>query len=96
MSNVGSNERSGLPLQNRPDVTAVLVSLDALFPEHDVQHLDEGLVLRGWTIGALHRWLRSSSGHWIGMCTIFIKCADGTTYKAVDQLVPAGALRKRT
>jgi hypothetical protein len=73
----------------------VLVSLDALFPRHAVLDVCHGLKLRGWAAGALHRWLRSSTGQWIGVCTIIIEHSDGSTYKAVDQLVPAEALRRR-
>jgi hypothetical protein len=53
------------------------------------------LVLHGSTAGALHRWLRSTTGQWIGVCTILIPRADGTLYRATDQLVPAEALRPR-
>ena len=52
-------------------------------------------MLRGWTAGALHRWLRSAGGQWVGVCTVLIGQADGRTYKAVEQLVPARALRPR-
>jgi hypothetical protein len=55
------------------------------------------LHLRGWAVGTLHRWLRSSTGDdWIGVCTIVISRGDGSTYRAVGQLVPAHALRPRT
>jgi hypothetical protein len=43
----------------------------------------------------LHRWLRSATGDWIGVCTVLISRGDGSTYRAVDQLVPAQALRPR-
>jgi hypothetical protein len=45
--------------------------------------------------GVSHRWLGSSTGHWVGVCTIIFEYSDGTTYKAVDQLVPAEAIRER-
>lgn len=45
--------------------------------------------------GALHRWIRSSGGQWVGVVTFAISMTDGTTYKAVEQLVPAEALRPR-
>jgi hypothetical protein len=32
---------------------------------------------------------------WIGVCTILISSSDGSTYRAVDQLMPAQALRQR-
>lgn len=74
---------------------AVLVSLDALFPtDHPILDRD-GLVLTGWTPGVLHRWLRSSTGGWIGVVTILIATTNNGTFKADDQLVPAEALRPR-
>ena len=98
-SNVGSRERLGLPLSARSSTTAVQVNLDALFPTdsgaRSTAGLGESLVLHGWTAGALHRWLRSTTGQWIGVCTILIPRADGTLYRATDQLVPAEALRPR-
>jgi hypothetical protein len=58
---------------------------------------DDGrLHLHGWAVGTLHRWLRSGTGDWIGVCTVLISRGDGSTYRAVDQLVPAQALRQRT
>ena len=57
---------------------------------------DGRLHLRGWAVGTLHRWLRSATGDWIGVCTVLISRGDGSTYRAVDQLVPAQALRPRT
>jgi hypothetical protein len=55
----------------------------------------EDLVLTGWTAGASHRWLRSSTGHWIGVCIVLIARTEGGTYRATDQLLPAEALRQR-
>ena len=57
---------------------------------------DRRLHLRGWAVGTLHRWLRSATGDWIGVCTVLISRGDGSTYRADDQLVPAQALRQRT
>ena len=93
-SNVGSNERSGLPLRGRPQAKPVDVSLDALFPS-DHPAAIEGLKLHGWAAGALHRWLRSTDGQWIGVVTILIERSDGSIFKAVEQLVPASAMRRR-
>ena len=90
-----SRERSGLPLTGRPDTKAVYVSLDALFPPPDNISTAEGVELTGWVPGALQRWLRSTTGQWIGVVTIFISQSKGTLFKAVEQLVPAEALRPR-
>lgn len=94
---MGSNERSGRPLRTRadPPTTAVLVSLDALFPPTDHTVERDGLVLTGWTPGVLHRWLRSATGEWVGVVTILIATTTGGTFKAQDQLVPAQALQPR-
>ncbi len=90
-----------------PPVTAVWVCLDALFPTDLPSGRRDGLVLTGWTAGVLHRWLRSTTGEWVGVVTVLIPTSTrgepggfGTvtaegTYKAQDQLVPAGALRPR-
>jgi hypothetical protein len=40
---------------------------------------DDRLHLRGWAVGTLHRWLRSATGDWIGVCTIVISRGDGST-----------------
>jgi hypothetical protein len=58
--------------------------------------VDDRLNLRGWAVGTLHRWLCSGTGQWIGVCTIVIGRGDGSTYRAVDQRMPAQALRRRT
>jgi hypothetical protein len=92
-SNMCSNERYPHPLANRPSTTAVMVSLDALFPPPQARSTADGLELRGWAPGALQRWERADTGEWIGMVTFLIKRSDGSSYRAVDQLVPAGALR---
>ncbi len=69
------------------------MSLDALFPHGEHPTGVDGLELRGWAPGALHRWVRSTDGEWVGVCTVLIGHSDGSTYKAVDQIVPAQALR---
>jgi hypothetical protein len=92
---MGSSERSGRPLKGRDAAIAVLVSLDALFPAAEHPPTGDGLQLRGWAAGALHRWLRSADGSWVGVCTVLIQRTDGSIYKAVDHLVPAQALRPR-
>ena len=81
--------------------TPVLVNLDALsLPVDSAAAVrsqpsgDDRLNLSRWAVGTLHRWLRSGIGHWIGVCTILIS-RNGSTYRAVDQLVPARALRQR-
>ena len=90
---MGSNERSSLPLSSRPETKAVYVSLDALFPPPEPSSGVEGLELRGWAAGALQRWERSTTGQWVGIVTFVVRRSDGTTFKAVEQLVPAEALR---
>jgi hypothetical protein len=94
-SNMGSRERAGVPLAGRPTARPVEVNLDLLFPGEGTPTTGDGLVLRGSTAGALHRWLRSAGGQWVGVCTMLITRADGGCYQAVDQLVPARALRPR-
>ena len=54
----------------------------------------DGLVLEV-VPGGLHRWLRSAEGQWIGLVSYLVRCADGSTYKAADQLVPAHAMQPR-
>ena len=71
------------------------MNLDLLFGDGHGRAAGDGLVLRGWAAGSLHRWMRSAGGQWIGVCTVLIERADGQTYKAVEQLVPARALRPR-
>lgn len=79
-----------------------MVCLDALFPNEAVSLGDRpsGLILTGWTDGILHRWIRSSTGRWIGVVTIRIRTAppvhgqhEGERFLAKDQLVPAEAMR---
>jgi hypothetical protein len=83
LRNMGSNRRSGLPLTARRDSTPVLVNLDALFPHAGASSGKfEGLELQGWAIGALERWLRSTSGQWIGVVTVYIQQSDGSSYRA--------------
>lgn len=92
---MGSYARSGLPAKAGEAPKSVLVSLDALFPRGESPDGVEGLELRGWAPGALHRWVRSTDGEWVGVCTVLIGHSDGSTYKAVDQLVPAQTLRPK-
>jgi hypothetical protein len=92
---VGSNERSGLPLKGRDPVQAVWVNLPALFPEPSTSSVASGLVIDEVAPGGLHRWERTADGQWIGVVTIVMRRADGSTFKAADQLVPALALRPR-
>lgn len=74
----------------------MLVSLDALFPtDRPATWSRDGLVLNGWAPGVLRRWLRSSTGQWIGVVTVLIATTTEGTFKAEDQLVPAEALRPR-
>ena len=40
------------------------------------------------------RWVKKTGG-WVGVVTYVARMADGSTYKATDQLVPAHALRPR-
>lgn len=82
-------------MRDAPPTTAVLVSLDALFPTDHATVERDGLVLTGWTPGVLHRWVRSATGGWIGVVTILIATTSDGTFKANDQLVPAEALQPR-
>ena len=93
---MGSNERYAHLLTNQPQGMSVYVSLDALFPPPGPSSSVEGLKLRGWAPGALQRWVRSSTGDWIGIVTFLIEQTDGSTFKAVDQFVPAEAMRPKT
>jgi hypothetical protein len=43
----------------------------------------------------MQRWMRSTSGQWIGVVTILLSQSDGRTDKAVEQVVPAEVLRPR-
>lgn len=85
---MGSNARSGLPLRAAPPTTAVLVSLDALFPTDHASAERDGLILTGWTPGVLHRWLRSATGGWIGVVTILIATTDAGTFKPKTSSCP--------
>jgi hypothetical protein len=99
--NMGSRERSGQPLTSRPSTTPDLVNLDALSPTGNIRPPADQTrsPATAWSSAAgpsgCCTWLRSDTGHWICVCTSLIKRADGNTYRAVDQLVPAQALRKR-
>jgi hypothetical protein len=57
--------------------------------------VSDGLVINEPCAGGLRRWLRSSTGEWIGLVTYVVQMEGGGTFKATDQLVPARALRPR-
>src|SRR4051812_35983251 len=90
---MGANERYGHILTSQPKTVSVSVNLDALFPPPEASATVAGLQLRGWAPGALQRWERSDVGEWIGVVTFLITRRDGSTFRAENQLVPAGALR---
>jgi hypothetical protein len=96
-SHMRSKERSGSPSALRDHAMPVWVELGALFCSGSgpAATVSDGLVINQPCAGGLHRWLRSSTGEWIGLVTYVVALADGTTYKAEDQLVPAHALRQR-
>jgi hypothetical protein len=77
LTNVRSSGRSGLPLAGRATARAVEVNLDLLFAGEGQPAAGDGLILSGWTAGALHRWLRGAGGQWIGVCTVLIGRANG-------------------
>jgi hypothetical protein len=88
---VGSKGRSGQPLASGEQaITAVWVDLAGVFGPSNG---NEGLVV-GVVPGGLQRWIRSTAG-WVGVVTYVVRMADGSSYKAVEQLVPARALRPR-
>jgi hypothetical protein len=88
-----ANERYGHTLSSQPTTISVLVNLDALFPPPRASATVAGLQLRGWAPGALKGWERSDTGEWIGVVTFLIQRGDGSTFRAENQLVPAGATR---
>jgi hypothetical protein len=95
---MGSRERSGRPLTVRGHATAVWVDLRAVLssePSSNQAAAPDGLLLDEPCAGGLSRWLRSAGGDWIGVVTYVARTADGKTFKAADQLVPARALRPR-
>ena len=102
---MGSNTRSGVPAGSRPEPTPVLVWLDGLFPDDRGEHsVREGVVLTGWAEGLLHRWLRSSTGQWVGVVTLRLRTTpirshlgvrEGEGFLAREQLIPAEVIRLR-
>ena len=102
---MGSNERSGVPAGSRPDPTPVLVWLDGLYPDEAWEHVvRDGVMLTGWAEGLLHRWVRISTGRWVGVVTLRrrttpirthlgVRAGDG--FLAREQLIPAEVIRLR-
>lgn len=91
---MGSNARYGdRLLANRTPGKPCLVNLTALFPAPGPALQREGVVLRGWAPGAVHRWIRSVDGRWLAEVTYVIARHDGSTFRAERQLVSADALR---
>lgn len=82
-------------LRNRGQ--AVWVDLRALFPPAPATSsaVEDGLIVDSVVPGSLQRWERTANGDWVGVVTVLLQRADGTTYKASEQLVPADALRPR-
>ena len=78
----------------RADVQPVWVNLNELFGSSTSSPVADGLVLED-VPGDLIRWTRSATGRWIGIVTWFGRTAQGGRVKAVDQWVPADALRPR-
>lgn len=105
MSNVGSIDRSGVPAGSRPDPTPVLVWLDGLFPDDAREPIvRDGIVLTGWAEGSLHRWVRTSTGRWVGVVTLRLRTTptrshlgerEGDGFLAREQLIPAEVIRLR-
>jgi hypothetical protein len=105
VSNVGSNDRAGVPAGSRADPTPVLVWLDGLFPDDAREPVvQDGVVLTGWAEGSLHRWLRTSTGRWVGVVTLRLRTTptrshlgvrDGDGFLAREQLIPAEVIRLR-
>jgi hypothetical protein len=91
---VGSDERTDQPLSSHEQARGVWVDLAAVFgPPSSADAAPDGLVLE--TVpGGLLRWVKTTGG-WVGVVTYVARMADGSTYKATDQLVPAHALRPR-
>jgi hypothetical protein len=89
------NERGGGPSALRQHATPVWVDLRALLDSGaTAPDVTDGL-LDEPCAGGLSRWLRASTGEWVGVVTYVVTLADGSTFKAADQLIPAHALRPR-
>ena len=91
---MGSDDRTGQPLSSRESARGVWVDLAAVFgPPSSADAAPDGLVLE--TVpGGLQRWVKTTGG-WVGVVTYVARMANGSSYKAVEQLVPAHALRPR-
>jgi hypothetical protein len=87
------NDR-GQPLSSREHGRGVWVDLAAVFGPPTADAAPAGLVLDTVPVG-LQRWVKTSGG-WVGVVTYLARMADGSTYKATDQLVSAEALRPRS
>jgi hypothetical protein len=72
----------------------VWVNLHKLFGSPTSSSALDGLVLED-VHGDLSRWTRSADGGWIGIVTWIGRTAEGRSVKALDQWVPADALRPR-
>lgn len=88
-------ERVEEPLPSRTDVQPVWVNLHKLFGSSTSSLVADGLVLEN-VHGDLTRWARSADGKWIGIVTWVGRTAEGSRIRALDQWVPADALRPRS
>jgi hypothetical protein len=88
-------ERAGDPLSSRTNVQPVWVDLNKLFGSSTFMSVPDGLVLED-VHGDLIRWTRSADGKWFGIVTWVGRTAVGSRAKALDQWVPADALRPRS
>ena len=85
---------------NRP----VWVRLDGIYRQLNFPpklRLGDKMALncRGEVPGALHDWLRMSTGEWLGLVSFsvpYIGLIPSEGLRLVDQLIPAEALRPRT
>jgi len=75
------------------------VDLRALYPAaasvRESAEVCDGLIVSEVVPGALERWIRTASGDWLGEVNVVFTRADGSTYKAMSQLIPAQALSPR-
>jgi len=76
-------------------VQPVWVDLGKMFGRSTSSSVADGLVLED-VHGDLIRWTRSVGGSWIGIVTWVGRTAQGGQVRAVDQWVPANALRPRS
>lgn len=87
-------------LPEAPPLTPVWVRLDVIFardPGSRTQAITAGLDVNCQVRGLLSRWHRTVAGDWLGVVTWRVPYADGRRHGLLvqDQLVPAGALRRR-